>query len=101
MRDILRGYFCHPPEFTKMGDETMIYLDNSATTRTLPQAAERAMAAMTQDFFNPASAYSPAVAMERSIKAARTTIAGAIGGRGEDILFTSGGTESTHIAAMG
>lgn len=79
----------------------MIYLDNSATTRTLPQAAERAVAAMTQDFFNPASAYSPAVAMERSIKAARTTIAGAIGGRGEDILFTSGGTESNNMAVFG
>ena len=34
----------------------MIYLDNSATTRTLPEAAEAAMAAMTGDFFNPAAA---------------------------------------------
>lgn len=79
----------------------MIYLDNSATTRTLPQAAQRAMRAMTQDFFNPASAYSPAVAAERTVNAARSTLAGAVGGSGEDMLFTSGGTESNNMAIFG
>lgn len=79
----------------------MIYLDNSATTRTLPQAAERAMATMTKDYFNPSAAYSPAVAMERAVNAARATIAGAIGGKAEELIFTSGGTESNNMAIFG
>lgn len=79
----------------------MIYLDNSATTRTLPQAAERAMAAMTEDYFNPSAAYSPAVAVERAVNAARVTIAGAIGGSADELIFTSGGTESNNMAIFG
>ncbi len=79
----------------------MIYLDNSATTRTLPQAAERALAAMTEDYFNPSAAYSPAVAVERAVNAARSTIAGAVGGSAEELIFTSGGTESNNMAIFG
>lgn len=79
----------------------MIYLDNSATTQTLPQAAQRAAAAMTQDFFNPSSAYSPAVATERMVNAARATLAGAIGAGPEELIFTSGGTESNNMAIFG
>lgn len=37
--------------------ENMIYLDNSATTRTLPAAAEAAQYYMSESFFNPAAAY--------------------------------------------
>ena len=55
----------------------MIYLDNSATTRTLPQAAQRAM------------------------NAARTTLASAIGASAEELYFTSGGTESNNMAIFG
>lgn len=79
----------------------MIYLDNSATTRTLPQAAQRAMAAMTQDYFNPSSAYSPAVAAERMVNAARATLSGAIGAGADELIFTSGGTESNNMAVFG
>ena len=79
----------------------MIYLDNSATTRTLPQAAQRAMEAMTETYFNPAAAYSPAVAMERAINGARTTLASAIGASAEELYFTSGGTESNNMAIFG
>ncbi|MEA4969885.1 MAG: cysteine desulfurase family protein [Candidatus Pelethousia sp.] len=79
----------------------MIYLDNSATTRTLPQAAERAMAAMTEDYFNPSAAYSPAVAVERAVNAARATIAGAVGAGADELIFTSGGTESNNMAIFG
>ena len=79
----------------------MIYLDNSATTRTLPQAAQRAMEAMTETYFNPAAAYSPAVTMERAMNAARTTLASAIGASAEELYFTSGGTESNNMAIFG
>ena len=79
----------------------MIYLDNSATTRTLPQAARRALAEMTEDFFNPAAAYSPAVGVERAVGGARATLAGAMGAGADELLFTSGGTESNNMAIFG
>ena len=79
----------------------MIYLDNSATTRTLDAAAEAAAKYMRQDFFNPSAAYSPAVEAERAINAARSRLASMIHAAPEEIIYTSGGTESNNTAIFG
>jgi len=79
----------------------MIYLDNSATTRVLPEAADAARAAMTEQFYNPASAYGPAVETERMVERARKHVAEAMSRAPEEIVFTSGGTESNNMAVFG
>ena len=79
----------------------MIYLDNSATTRTLDAAAEAAAKYMRQDFFNPSAAYSPAVEAERAVNAARGRLASMIHAAPEEIIYTSGGTESNNTAIFG
>lgn len=79
----------------------MIYLDNSATTRVLPEAADAAYAAMTEQFYNPASAYRPAVATERAVGEARARLAAALGCKPDEVLYTSGGTESNNMAILG
>ena len=79
----------------------MIYLDNSATTRTLPEAAEAAMAAMTGDFFNPAAAYAYGARTEKRVNEARALIARPLKAKREEIIFTSGGTESNNAAVFG
>jgi len=79
----------------------MIYLDNSATTRVLPEAADAAYAAMTEQFYNPASPYAPAVATEKVVEAARARLAIALGGAPDEVLYTSGGTESNNMAVFG
>lgn len=79
----------------------MIYLDNSATTRTMGVAAEAAKKYMTEEFFNPAAAYSPAVREERAVNGARRTIGSAINAGPDEIIFTSGGTESNNMAILG
>ena len=79
----------------------MIYLDNSATTRTLPEAAEAAMAAMTGDFFNPAAAYAYGARTKKRVNEARTVIAQPLKAKREEIIFTSGGTESNNAAVFG
>ena len=48
----------------------MIYFDNSATTPVCPEAANTALRYMTEQFYNPAAAYSPAVSVERDVNAA-------------------------------
>ena len=79
----------------------MIYLDNSATTRVLPEAADAAYRAMTEQFYNPSSAYKPAVATEKAMEAARAHLAAALGSAPGEIFFTSGGTESNNMALFG
>jgi cysteine desulfurase len=79
----------------------MIYLDNSATTRPLPAAAEAVRRCLTEAYFNPSSAYGPAVAVERSVEGARARLAQALGASPSEIIYTSGGTESNNMAILG
>ncbi len=79
----------------------MIYFDNSATTRTMTEAAQRAAAAMTQEYFNPAAAYGAAYAVEKEVEKARTFAASLLGVSPSEIIYTSGGTESNNMALFG
>lgn len=79
----------------------MIYLDNSATTRTLESAAQAAFRCMREDFFNPSSAYAPAARLEKCVNEARARLAATLGCRAEEIVYTSGGTESNNMAILG
>ncbi len=79
----------------------MIYLDNSATTRTLPECAQAAVQAMTEDFFNPAAAYAFGARTEKRVNEARAIVARPLRARREEIIFTSGGTESNNAAVFG
>ena len=79
----------------------MIYLDNSATTRTLESAAQAAFRCMREDFFNPSSAYAPAARLEKRVNEARARLAATLGCRAEELVYTSGGTESNNMAILG
>lgn len=79
----------------------MIYFDNSATTQTLPEAAERACFAMTREYYNPAAAYGAAFSVEKSVTEARNFAASLIGAAPGEIVYTSGGTESNNAAVFG
>jgi cysteine desulfurase len=90
----------HPETITD-GVDKMIYLDNSATTCTLDEAAETAKRYMCINFFNPSSAYLPAVEAERDVESARARLADSLGASPEEIIYTSGGTESNNTAVYG
>lgn len=79
----------------------MIYFDNSATTQTFREAAERACRAMTQEYYNPAAAYGAAFRVEKSVNEARTFLASLLGANASEIVYTSGGTESNNAAVFG
>lgn len=79
----------------------MIYFDNSATTQTLPEAAERACIAMTKEYYNPAAAYGAAFSVEKNVTEARSLAASLLGAAQNEIIYTSGGTESNNAAAFG
>ena len=79
----------------------MIYFDNSATTQTFKEAADRAYLCMTQQYFNPAAAYHEAYAVEKEIAEARAFAASLLGCSADEIVYTSGGTESNNAAVFG
>ena len=79
----------------------MIYFDNSATTQTLPEAAERACLAMTREYYNPAAAYGAAFTVEKTVSEARSFAASLIGAASGEIIYTSGGTESNNASVFG
>ncbi len=79
----------------------MIYFDNSATTGVFKEAAERAYAAMTQGYYNPAAAYGAAFAVEKQVNEARAFAASLLSCKPEEVLYTSGGTESNNMSVYG
>ncbi|MCR4797097.1 MAG: cysteine desulfurase [Lachnospiraceae bacterium] len=77
------------------------YLDNSATTRCLPSAADRMHKVLTEDYGNPSSMHLKGVEAEQYLKEARQTIAKSLKVEEKEIIFTSGGSESNNHALIG
>ena len=77
-----------------------IYLDYNATTPLKP-AARAAMLAAMDVVGNPSSVHAFGRAARKVVEDARATIAHSIGVRPAQVIFTSGGTEATHLALQG
>ena len=77
------------------------YLDNAATTRVSDAAAQAALAAMTGEFGNPSSRHEAGTRAAQALKEHRAVIAGALGAKPEEVVFTSCGTESDNWAIRG
>jgi cysteine desulfurase len=80
-----------------------VYLDNAAATRL----DERVLQAMTPYFFNTYAVatsefgYSQGIEAREALDEAREALANAIGAAPEELIFTSGSTESSNIALKG
>ena len=78
-----------------------IYLDYAATTPTHPEVVKVMLPYFTDVFGNPSSIYSYGQEAKGAIEEARVKVADLIGARGEEIVFTSGGTEADNFALKG
>ncbi len=78
-----------------------IYLDNSATTKVLDEAAKKAYEIMVSDFGNPSSLHHMGMVAEKEIKYARKAVADLMGREDKGLYFTSSGTEANNLAIMG
>lgn len=78
-----------------------VYLDNAATTKPCTQAVSAAVNAMTADFGNPSSLHRAGLDAQLLMDSARKIIADSIGALPENIIFTSGATESNNLALRG
>ncbi len=78
-----------------------IYLDNAATTRVCPEAADMAYKVMTEEYGNPGSTHAKGRAARALLDRARKQTAALMGCTEKEIVFTSGGTESDNMALFG
>ena len=76
----------------------MIYLDHAATT-PVPRAVADAVAdALVNGFGNPSSQYPLGESAKKKLESDRATVAGALGCKADELIFTSCGTESDNFA---
>jgi cysteine desulfurase len=78
-----------------------IYLDYNATTPIAPSVQESMLPFLAEHYGNPSSSHSLGRACHEAIEDARDRVAAVMGAVSDDIIFTSGGTESNNLALLG
>ncbi len=78
-----------------------VYLDYAATTPADPEVVKAMLPYFTEVYGNPSSIYSLGQEAKEGIETARAQVAGLIGARPDEVVFTSGGTEADNTALKG
>ncbi|WP_296228205.1 cysteine desulfurase family protein [uncultured Lactobacillus sp.] len=78
-----------------------VYLDNAATTPMSPTVIDVIADEMANDFGNASSTHTLGRKARNSVEKARHTIAQAINAKDQEIIFTSGGSESNNTVIFG
>jgi cysteine desulfurase len=79
----------------------VIYLDHAATTPVDERVIEAMLPYFRERWGNPSSVYSVGRTARRALDESRDTVAGVLGCRPNEVLFTSGGSESDNLAVKG
>ncbi|GMK37409.1 cysteine desulfurase [Paenibacillus sp. CCS19] len=82
-------------------ERTSIYLDYNASTPIDPEVVEEMMPYLTGYYGNPSSSHWASANIQQAIHLARTRIAKLVGCDPDEIIFTSGGSESNNTAIKG
>jgi cysteine desulfurase len=78
-----------------------VYFDNNATTPVLPEVFEAMRPYFGEHFGNASSIHHHGQETRAAVERARESVAGLLGCRASEIVFTSGGTESDNLAMFG
>ncbi len=84
-----------------MGEIAEIYLDHAATAPLDPEVRAAMLPYLDAEFGNPSSLHATGRRAKEAIDDARDAIAKVLHCRADEIVFTSGGTESDNLAVMG
>jgi cysteine desulfurase len=82
-------------------DSAPIYLDYNATTPIDPEVVEAMLPFLHHHFGNPSSTHAYGVVGSRAVSTARRQVATFLGAQPDEIVFTSGGTESNNMVILG
>jgi len=79
-----------------------VYMDNHATTRVDPRVVETMLPLLSDNYGNPSNTgHLFGRRAAAAVESARASIAAALAARPDEILFTSGATESNNLAIRG
>jgi len=78
-----------------------VYLDHNATTAPCAEAIEDMLDILRTVWANPSSTHGPGQLARSALADARKRIAEFLGCQGAELVFTSGATESNHMALLG
>jgi len=78
-----------------------VYLDYAAATPLDKRVLAAMESYLVEQFYNPSAQYLAAKSVAKDIQAARVKIAGHLGARPVEIVFTAGGTEANNLAIHG
>jgi len=78
-----------------------VYLDYAGTTPTDPEVVKSMQPFFTDIFGNPSSVHSFGQEAKKALEDSRSTVASFLGAKPDEIVFTSGGTESNNYALEG
>ncbi len=78
-----------------------IYLDHNATTPIDPQVAEAMIPFLKEHFGNPSSSHWYGIQAKQAVEKARKQVAELLGCFPDEVIFTSGGSESNNFAIKG
>ena len=81
--------------------ETLVYLDNSSTTKPCQKAVENINRALCKNWGNPSSLHILGVNAEQEVNNARMLAAKKLRCKPQEIIFTSSGTEANNTAIIG
>ncbi|MBI4571648.1 MAG: cysteine desulfurase [Chloroflexi bacterium] len=84
-----------------METEPRIYVDHAATTPTDKRVVSAMLPYLTDLWGNPSSIYAEAREARKGLDAAHRAVAEALGARPQEVIFTSGGSESDNLALRG
>lgn len=79
----------------------VIYLDFNATTPLAPEVRQAVLEALDAAWANPSSGHLPGRLARRAVEEARARVAALLGCEADEVVFTSGGTESDNAAIFG
>lgn len=79
----------------------MVYLDNSATTKPSKICVDSINRILNDNWFNPSSLYDLGADIEFELNISRKKFADVLKCNKNNIIFTSGGTESNNLAIFG
>lgn len=78
-----------------------MYLDNSATTEISKEVLSAMEPYLKENFGNPSTLYSIGRESKKALELARKQVADSINAKTDEIIFTSGGSESDNLAIKG